>query len=190
MLKILGVGLPRTGTASLAAALEILGLKTLHHAKDRIGLWPKDVDQDCWRAFDDIEAAVDVPVCLYWEQLLKTYPTCRVILTTRDAALWWESIKWHVNKIHQSDDLDHIRYSDELHALLFGCSYPQKYWYQRRFNEHVLTVYRQVPRHRLLVINITKGEKWEILCPFLGAKQPEANFPWENKKQDDPEAKP
>lgn len=61
-MKILGVGLSRTGTYSLAVALRQLGFNTLHYDRERLndildGTNPKP---DFLR-YDDVDAVADVP---------------------------------------------------------------------------------------------------------------------------------
>lgn len=181
MLKVLGVGLPRTGTATLAEALRILGFKTEHHPKDRFSLWePSPMPSN------NVDALVDMPAALYWRELLEDNTDCRnackLILTVRDPETWWESVKWHISKIHQSASMEHICYSDDLHSLLFGCPYPAEYWYKRRFAEWHLLVTSGVASDRLLIMDIVGGDKWDKLCPFLEVEEPKAEWPWLNKK--------
>lgn len=178
MLKVLGVGLPRTGTATLAEALAILGFEASHDRDTSFPLWPV-VPSDI-----TAEAEVGFPVALYWPRLVEANPDCKVILTTRDIDTWWESIKWHINKIHASAALPHIHYSDLLHCLLFGSAYPHGYWYKWRFQEWNKSVLSYMDRncHRLLVLDIVAGDKWDKVCPFLGVEEPDAEWPWLNKK--------
>jgi hypothetical protein len=118
----------------------------------------------------------------YQTEILEASPGCKAILTVRNEESWWESIKWHINTIHQSANLQHIYYSDLLHCLLFGTAYPHKYWYTRRAHEWNLRVCETVTSTHLLVLNIVGGDKWHKLCPFLGVDVPDAEWPWLNKK--------
>ncbi len=188
MLKILGVGLPRTGTSSLCEALRILGFNAIHHAPERLNL--DNLTAESFRAYDDVDAVTDAPACSFYRELGERYPGLQYILTVRDEESWWESIKWHINKIHASADLGHIRYSDQLHAWLFGNPYPNEYLYRRRFREHNEAVMQWVQERYgsgegyLLVMDIHAGDKWDTLCPFLGVPIPDTEFPWLNKKTD------
>lgn len=180
MLNILGVGLPRTGTASLCEALRILGYNAIHHEPKRLDL--NNLTAESFRCFDDVDAVTDAPACSFYRELRERYPELRYILTTRDEDSWWESIKSHINKIHTSADLEHVRYSDQLHAWLFGDSYPNELLYRRRFQEQTFLVWLWNPLpDRVLTMDIHAGDKWDKLCPFLGVPEPDTEFPWKNK---------
>jgi len=177
-MKILGAGLPRTGTATLCEALRVLGFNAVHHEPDMMPLYP-DASTD-WRAYDFVDAVTDAPAAMYWRELRRAY-NCKVILTVREPASWWESIKRHANKIRTSEDIEHIRYTEALHSLLFGSPQPCEYWYKRRLLEHNAFVKGGIPADELLVMDIVGGDKWDVLCPFLEVDEPGEEWPWENK---------
>ena len=184
MLKILGAGLPRTGTRTLYAALRILGYKAIHHTPTRMPLFPSGAERALVSAaYADVDAVTDCPAALYWQELLSDNSELQIILTTRDVHTWWQSIKWHTYKIRQSADMEHIRYTDAMHGLLFGVAQPCEYWWKRRFIEHHHAVRSTVPSGRLLVLDIVGGDKWDVLCPFLGVKEPDTEWPWLNKRE-------
>lgn len=193
MLKILGVGYPRTGTSTLCEALRILGYNAIHHAPSRVSLYPPDRNESdnyaWWRRYDDIDAVTDAPAAMYWRELTIAYPGAKCILTVRDDGSWWESIKRHTNTIRTGNDLSHIRYTDALHTLLFSCPEPSLYWWLRRYRERNEMIRREIPREKLLVLDIVGGDKWEPLCEFLGKPIPGAPWPWENRS-DPPRTKP
>jgi len=185
MLKIVGAGLPRTGTASLAAALEILGYETLHHAPERLPL--DDLALDMARSYDDVEAVLDAPACAFWQEIAGAY-RCKVILTRRDVRQWYQSIAWHHNQIMTGGDAGHVYYTRRLHALLFGSEHPQPWLWQARFRQHnhAAVLSSMVKDGNLLIMNICDGgDKWDVLCPFLGIDKPACSWPWKNKKPDE-----
>lgn len=171
--------MPRTGTRTLSEALRILGFDAMHEHRARLPLIP--IGPPNVRVFDDVDAVADCPAVLYWERIAATYQP-KVILTVRELGSWWESIKHHTNQIRTGDDLRHIRYTDALHTLLFGIAQPCKYWWQRRCREHNNAVRGGIAGGQLLVMDIVAGDKWDVLCPFLGVEEPDAEWPWENKK--------
>jgi hypothetical protein len=69
-MKVIGAGFMRTGTMSMQAALHTLDWHTL---------------------FRRFEATVDMPACLYYEELLQAFPDAEVILTVRDPDRWYAS---------------------------------------------------------------------------------------------------
>lgn len=179
MLKIIGAGMPRTGTRTLCDALNLLGYTTSHNPQGMMPLYPGD-DAALQPPAIIADAIADGPAVLYWEELVATHQ-CKVILTVRDPNTWWESIKRHANTIHIGGNIWHIAQADAFHQLLFGVPYPNKYWWQRRFEEHNQRVRDTIPSDRLLVMDISGGDKWDKLCPFLGEPEPKAIWPWRNK---------
>ena len=100
MLKVLGAGFGRTGTHSLALALEKIGLGpcyTILEVKKTPGhvdMWNdaadgKNVDWDA--LFNSYNSAVEWPTVSFFPQLLQEYPEAVVILTQRDPEEWYES---------------------------------------------------------------------------------------------------
>ena len=99
-LEVIGAGFGRTGTASLKAALEILGYDPTHHmfevmaSKEQMALWHAigaGSEPDWDKVYDGFPAAVDFPTASYWRELTGHYPDAKVILTVRSADSWWKS---------------------------------------------------------------------------------------------------
>lgn len=190
-LKIIGIGMPRTGTASLCEALRILGYNAIHHSPERIDL--DTVNADSFAGlYDDVDAVLDMPAAFFHREIGRKYPGVKYIFTARDTDIWWESIKFHTHKIRQSADIKHVRYTDQLHRLLFGCAEPHEYLWKRRFSEwseELLSYISWAPLPKdihtatAIRIDISAGDKWDKLCPFLGKPIPDVEFPWQNKKE-------
>ncbi|MCB0092783.1 MAG: hypothetical protein KDE54_33075, partial [Caldilineaceae bacterium] len=98
-LRVIGAGLPRTGTASLRRALEqLLGGRCYHmsaipgHPFDLGPGWEQALADETpnWDAlFDGFVAAVDWPASMFWRELSAAYPDAPVLLSYRDAAETW-----------------------------------------------------------------------------------------------------
>jgi hypothetical protein len=58
----------------------------------------------------------------------------------------------------------------------------------RGYYRHTLDVldYFEHRMHDLLIIDVTAGEGWELLCPFLGVPVPNRPFPWSHKTDKTP----
>src|SRR4051794_29525381 len=101
MLRVVGAGLGRTGTASLKGALErLLGGPCYHMAEvfehfDHIPIWHAAIRGEPvnWeQIMDGYAAAVDWPTAGCWRELATAYPDALVLLSTRaDAETWWRS---------------------------------------------------------------------------------------------------
>ena len=199
MLKILGVGLGRTGTMSLTAALRQLGLKALHYDRVRLndildGTNPKPD----FRRYDDYDAVTDIPSAHFYRELLAAYPSCKAILTVRDVESWWKSISRHVNVHFPYRPPQMFGYDNRGRALgatpltdpgadnhfkmlllncVYGSTVALEYPYKKKYLEHNERVQREVPADRLLVMDVTAGDGWDKLCAFLGLPVPDAPFP-------------
>lgn len=99
VLKIIGAGFGRTGTASLKLALEQLGYDPCYHMKEVIQnphfteYWMRAADgsPDWEQIFDGYQATMDFPASSFWGELADYYPDAKVILTIRDAEDWFRS---------------------------------------------------------------------------------------------------
>ncbi|HET7015249.1 MAG TPA: sulfotransferase [Streptosporangiaceae bacterium] len=102
-MRVIGVGLNRTGTTSLAFALEELGfgpcyhLRTLnsepHRAADWIAAEEDPALIDWERVFQGFESAVGSPASAFWREITDAFRSAKVILTVRPADGWYESVE-------------------------------------------------------------------------------------------------
>ena len=105
---LIGAGLPRTGTMSTYAALEMILPGKCHHMArvmsdktDRnTTFWLRavrgEVTDGDWRQFvkdERLSAGVDYPSSLFWKDLVRIYPNAKVLLNDRDPVRWYESVK-------------------------------------------------------------------------------------------------
>jgi len=105
-LKVIGAGLPRTGTLSLKTALTQLYSGKCYHMMDAMtgdqedfDVWIKAVNGEMksehWRSFfqrKNYVTGVDYPVSAFWKDLMKVYPDAKVVLSTRDPKTWHSSV--------------------------------------------------------------------------------------------------
>lgn len=161
--KVLGIGLSKTGTTSLAEALVLLGLHTDHYFYD--------LD-----ALDTLDAGTDVTVARAYKLLDLKYPASKFVLTVRATGPWLASCRRHFAKM-PGEWLE-----QELRRDIFGTVLFDARRFLRAYREHERDV-RRYFRGRpddLLVLDICGGQGWERLCPFLGLPVPDAPFPCAN----------
>ena len=201
-LKVIGAGFGRTGTKSLQAALEQLGFAPCYHMTEVI----KDSSHvDLWyaasrgepvqweRIFKDYQATVDWPGCMFYRELMQTYPHAKVLLSVRDPERWYEST---YNTLYQMPQ--QVRGLEPVAALIpqikrmrrmifgviwngtFDGRFDDKQHAINVFNEHIEAVKRTVPAEHLLVYSVKEG--WEPLCAFLDVPVPESSFPHLNER--------
>jgi len=160
MNKVYGIGLPRTGTASLAEALKKLaGKETRHHCVLHDN---KDYRYDS----EDIVAYVDNSFYgkykkIIKEILLNKYKDSLFILTTRNRNDWEKSMSKFTNTCK---DLPDVETYERLIKAVFRCIGKED---------------------NLLVINIFEDPKSvEKLCNFIGAEYQDVPFPHINKEDE------
>jgi len=88
-MRVFGIGLSRTGTSSLARALGMLGLRTMHFPSLRF------FAGQFWglkrRELDGYDAFTDIPVIPVYKQLDRRFPGSKFVLTVRDMDPWLDS---------------------------------------------------------------------------------------------------
>lgn len=171
--KVFGIGFHKTATSSLAAAFYILGYNVTGffgaHDPD-IGKHVYDLAYDLADRFD---AAQDTPWPILYKELDKRYPGSKFILTVRPTDKWINSVVKHFKNQHIP-----------IHEWIYGVRTARgnEDVYIRRFQDHnreVQEYFKDRPND-LLVMDITRGEGWEKLCPFLGQEIPPFDFPAQN----------
>lgn len=176
--KIFGIGLSKTGTTSLARALEILGYRT----RDYLGITryaPGDLSSVDLQAIDANDAFTDTPIPSFYRELDAAYPGSRFILTIRDREGWLKSCKKQFNQKLADKQNDATR---QLFIDLYGTNVFDEEKFAAGYDRFVAGVkeyFRDRPGD-LLVLNLTAGEGWEQLCPFLGKEIPDIPFPRAN----------
>jgi hypothetical protein len=171
--KIFGIGLPKTGTRSLHAALKLLGYRSVHYPVT-------------WEEIDSHEAAAGMSIACWFEELDKLYPGSKYILTVRDLNPWLQSCEYHYGQRISPDEL-----SPQLSEVILG--FMQKAYgttsyepalFQDAYSRHIQHVQNYFA-HRpqdLLIMNTGGGKEWEQLCPFIEKHLPDVPFPHQNKK--------
>jgi hypothetical protein len=190
--RIFGIGLSRTGTTSLDAALETLSYRTIHFPAD-------PVTQAEMMAFltdggpslrlsvlDWRDAMTDTPAAATFEGLDVAYPGSRFILTVRDKESWLESCAayWPSRAEpylaeHQDSEGEYI---SAVFLKLFGSVGFNRDAFARGYDDYhdrVRSYFARRPSD-LLTIDVSAGDGWGPLCAFLGRPVPGRPFPRTN----------
>lgn len=191
-LAVIGAGFGRTGTLSLKAALEQLGFGPCHHMAeifanpDQLPQWQRAVagmPVDWEAVLAGYRAAVDWPSAFFWRELAETYPEAKVILTSRDPDIWYQSFSNTILALAGAIDRvknRHIRATIEMGGSLVGSGVfdgraDDPDYAKHVFRAHEATVRQAIAAERLLVFDVREG--WAPLCGFLGAPVPTGPFP-------------
>ncbi len=175
--KVFGLGLSKTGTVSLASALKILGVRTVHFPHDERTFDELKRGEYRLSILGEYQGAVDTPIAPYFAQLDRAWPGSKFILTTREKASWLRSAEahWHELKTgRRARDEPYQAFVDFISASVYGCIYFNAERFSYAYDRHVASVleYFADRPDDLLVLDICGGDGWEDLCSFLGLPIP------------------
>lgn len=176
---IFGIGMGRTGTTSLTAAMRILGFKTMHNPKTFL-----DVREH--------EFTSDIFVAARYKFLEHYYSSrAKFILTVRGIDRWIESSRWHAaRKAGQRREDGSVAGSTpmtcESRYYLYGITHFDEGVYRQSYVRHSAGIYSffESRQDRLLVMNICDGEGWDKLCPFVERDILDKPFPFRNRRSE------
>ena len=205
-MKVICAGLAKTGTTSLAKALQVLGYNVYdfkEHYEFHLQQWLDSFETDRHPNFKEIyrgvDAVTDVPPAFWFEDISAVFPEAKVILTVRDSEdAWLKSWKEHLQLC-----LDFFtkfcnrplfivvpwmrkmkRFIDTLHQAIYGSFNPEATaLYRVKYRQHNERVQAVIPAEKLLVFNVKQG--WKPLCDFLGCDVPSTPFPRVNVAHSD-----
>jgi hypothetical protein len=209
-IKIIGAGLPRTGTNTLKASLEKLGYTKTYHMKEllvhpeNLHYWVslKNTSTTNWdELYKGFQATVDFPGYPWYKEHMKRYPEAKVILTIRPFENWYSSIYstiWQAGPQTLPQKLKMISkllFNPRLRSVIkcvkfakgtiFGDhlqgKFTDKAFAEKMYHQHIADVKAYVPANKLLVYDVSEG--WGPLCKFLGVAEPKEPLPHLNKKE-------
>lgn len=172
--KVFGLGFHKTGTSTLAAALNKLGYTVCGQQNEKAEAFIKGdfaVFVEIAKQFDAFE---DDPWHLLYKEMDEVFPNSKFILTDRDVDKWYQSCLNHFY-----EDTTQIR------DYIYGNGAPKGN--EEKFKSVYLAHQKAVKSYfknrpdDFLVVNFTEGEGWSSLCTFLGEPTPKEPFPHANK---------
>jgi len=193
--KVIGVGVGRTGTYSLKLALERLGLGPCHHMEEvlqnpaaQVPLWSAALQGRAdWAAiYRGYNSTVDWPTAGFFRELNAAYPSAKFILTHRSAESWVQSFSATIFQVLSGE----VAGPPQLKPLLeMAGGVIAKTGFRkgideaalaRAFTAHNDAVKAAISADRLLVYQVKEG--WAPLCAFLGLPEPAEPFPRSNDR--------
>jgi Sulfotransferase domain len=207
-MKLIGAGLPRTGTLSQKLALEMLGFGPCYHMVNVLmdlsesPRWARALEDPSTvtEIFKGYESTVDWPGSHFWATAAEAYPEAKVLLSVRDADSWATSMSDTIGGLFFGDVL--IRHLSDargcvdpawksfmdmmrgvcLDSVLSDGAEATPDSMKAAMGRHNAEVQRTIPPERLLVWRASDG--WEPLCTFLGVPVPDAPFPRVNDAEE------
>jgi Sulfotransferase domain len=202
----------------LKLALDELGFPTLHtqhlyEYQNVIDMWTNEIflpsirDEKASLGLPDFQvlldegfsATADLPMALYYEEILQEFPDCKFILTTRsNSEEWFRSWDTLTKSITETTNLggfvfSNVRqYSHYLRWLFAVVNKDDSYLTRpfplphqnaavamQSYEDHNRRVREVTPPNQLLEYNVKQG--WEPLCKFLEIEEcPDTSFPKTN----------
>jgi len=215
-IRVVCAGLGRTGTLSLTEALEILGYKPYHyvaasHAKQWRLLAQGDASVDSLIDLvvdDGYDAVLENPCSDIYQDILKRYPSAKVVLTVRDSsdkfeASWkvlmdtmvlselpfswtfpsffgWIPLFQYLKMIRYFMGTTHLQLQPG--ELTHAWREKEDGWLAIQYERHNTHVQQHVSNENLLVFNVKQG--WKPLCDFLQCEIPK-DTPFPHSKTND-----
>jgi hypothetical protein len=206
-MHVIGAGLPRTGTLTQKAALEMLGLGPCYHwvdviaDLDRVVQWDRALDGEApWeQIFAGFHSTVDWPGGHFYGELADAYPQAKVVLSTREPDAWersfrqtiWdmcfgESLVSLLSRARAQIDPRWKRYLALVDRMFWSGSaafaprHAEPSDLIEAMERHNHAVERAVAPERLLLWRVEDG--WEPLCEFLEVATPDEPLPHLNDR--------
>lgn len=179
--KVFCIGLNKTGTTSIGAALEILGYKNRVSYKEQLLFdWSAGNFTELFKTAEENNCFEDWPWPLVYRQMYNHFQHAKFILTIRQSPEeWYISLCKHMERKGFSEATKLIYGHYMPHD--FKDEYIQNY---TRHNEGVINFFTEKDNSKLLVLNLNQGNNWDKLCPFLNKQKPHAKFPHLNQSKD------
>ena len=200
-MKVVGVGFGRTGTLSLKAALDQLGVGPCFHMLDLINgpdrardlpYWIRIADGekvDWGEVFAPWQSTVDWPACTLWQELVDAFPAATVLLNVRDFDDFYRSCENTLLAVKRAalagelpPDAGRMA-SPELWRVIeklvwqgdFRGRFEDRDWVRAMYHDRIAAIKAYVPPERLVVWNL--GDGWEPIADALGVPVPDDPFP-------------
>lgn len=178
--KVFGIGLPKTGTVSLAHALSDFGLRTIHNPW---GFYKQILEEAdfIWRP-EEWDALVHFGT-RYYRRLDEYYPDSLFILTTRPLEEWLASCErwWRKHELLNNDPDTHLS-----NMSTFGTRRFHTGQFGDVFVQHERAVMAYFTSRKLLRLDLSDHGNAELLARFLGRELPMAGYRYPHLNENPP----
>jgi len=204
--KVICLGLSRTGTSSIKAALNTLHFRTFH-AMDFLQQINNEESFNFWKSLKDgnateeeirsyfavgnYGAVCDVPCLIYWRDIVRAHPGAKIILTVRDPSKWYRSLS--TTLIPLAKQLNRWLWLNKLVLFLLSGKYFQaehlqilfQQFHDKQLQEESKAVQFYHDWNTTISASIPPSNLlvfdvrsgWGPLCQFLDCPQPATSFP-------------
>ena len=178
--KVVGIGLPKTGTTSLGYCFRRFGFKHQTYDMDLAVKVKRNQIEDVLRVAEKHEAFEDWPWFLLYKEFDRRFPNSKFVLTLRkDTATYVRSLQGHHERegIRNTDWVkphwwDEVQGQEPAHW-----DYEKSAVRYENHNRAVLEYFAGRVDKDLLVVCWENGDGWETLSRFLNKRAPDEPFP-------------
>ena len=176
-MKVIGIGLNKTGTTTLGQCFKILGFRHAPYDRSLLYRWHEGDPEPAFAVADAWDTFEDWPWSLMFRELDARYPKARFELTERSSPKkWFDSLCHHSKRAG----------TPRVREIAYG--YPMPHGHAQEHIEFYEEHSRAVREHfagrpdKLLVVCWEHAGRWDELCEFLGRDVPAADFPHANQR--------
>ena len=176
-MKIVGVGLNKTGTSTLGTCLRYWGKNHIDFSMRDFYHWANGELDALIHTVDSHDSFEDLPWVMIYREIDARYPDSKFVLTRRkDPQTWFKSLCKHAERKERSD----------RHLLIYGYETPHHHEREHVefYNQHLQSVrsYFSERPHDLLEVCWEEGDGWSELASFLDLPVPNISFPHANRR--------
>jgi Sulfotransferase domain len=175
-MKVVGVGLHKTGTTTLSVCMRHWKFKHISSDRKAFDMYVRGDISGLLEIAAQYDSFEDWPWPLVYREIDRRFPSSKFILTKRsNPQVWFESLCKHAERTGPTN----------YRRIVYGKAMPHGYKesHIQRYEEHnaeVEAYFRDKPG-QLLVVCWENGDGWDELSEFLGLERPSIPFPHANK---------
>jgi len=167
--KVIGIGLPKTATSSLAIVLTNNDVLTIHFGSSECDEIREKMYKGIYK-FDTLDNYIGITNAfeMIFPQVDKEYPNSKFIYTIREKEAWLNSIELHWKRVLENSL---IRPMEIHHHLITFGTYlfnKDRFSYVYDMHSNIIQNYFRDRQQDLLIIDITTDEDYvDKICSFL-----------------------
>jgi hypothetical protein len=175
--KVVGIGLNKTGTKTLAVCLTQWGYNHFTWDFDAFQQYQRGDYESLWKTMRAHDSFEDWPWPLMYKEIDTQFPDTRFVLTIRKSPeVWFSSLCKMAMRLGPLTDYEQYIYG---YAIPHGHKDEHVQFYNAH-NQAVEEYFKDRPE-QFLKVCWENGDGWEELANFLGKPVPDQPFPHKNK---------